>query len=1093
MTTDITSNTTQLDEGWRSYDAWNELLAGYFFGGRFKDRPVYLDVNDKLLDELGKGSGLQSKNYPESFKRSIRNTISQKSFFRLHQDRARLWRQGDQLSTPPFIGLLAFFSYVAEKMVMDEEYHVNNYYGRMLQELSLPSASSTGLQTSFRSISLSLWDWLNDWIDGWDGEIGLKTARALDSRWYVSTAISQALIRENDRNLLKKIFDESGLNPGQKITADQMLSILFAWANSSAHVNSALSKLLNGAEDLRDKVIEVACSELELWDGRLEVGDRHIERGRKLFCIANIRKSFPKYKLDILLCAYISQEECGGYRLLNSSSLDAKFAFEEVADDLRMDWSPEFEAGSLEPYESIGLGEVLRGSLRMCSEDAKVMLSRVGSPLCILNFRKEIGSFYESPRVALGQEALILAHNSIKEKIESALHDISRPGFIALTPEQVSGLPEGWVVYKDVQVVKTTEVPGIEALTPLVGTTLEFNGGLFLGHNTWLSSAPPEVLISYETDEELTVVVNLVSSLEEHEKPLEMKFEGGVRVINLAGIGLKDGNYQVSVFLASNKSSPVLFALFRLSSSSSIRLLRSTTPLAHYLREEEGLGFITASRSGEDLEKSVVVRGMHLEAYKGFEIDYLCFELEGAKGSLLRSELEEVKDRTFDTSAKVQKRDLALVESKYRGLSQLEKSNFNSDSWESGLDGNCISAGRHVVIFSPNSSGLSMGICRSCGLALWQKIRGKQNGSAPRVFQIRKIGINKSSLTYVAPKRKRNVTPTISPDMSEDNNEVLDEVAVDSKLIPPIVIKDIDEHKSIANLMDAICYLRQGTFENFSNLVRVSIGSDSWVPHELLRKLSALGHIDVQYDLDSMRPKSWRVVDPTLMSLDAGGFILCGWRSEKFISRLNLISSQLGGSLTLGETSDAIPVIRVEGLLSSEISTFADIVSEESDFPLLPSINFTEKLLTALPVLSQVKNKLPSIELPYEDMDYFDTSLGKWLKKQKPAKAGAYRLNKFGVHYFYLPQEYEKARDAFHADSRLVKYLACQSEFGRYYVYDEQERKLSVPLGMELPYLYERVAISCAGILPAKNKGYLTYSAIPPEVAEGLAYKLFSE
>ena len=211
--------------------------------------------------------------------------------------------------------------------------------------------------------------------------------------------------------------------------------------------------------------------------------------------------------------------------------------------------------------------------------------------------------------------------NSINDKINSALLRIARPGFSILTTNQVNGLPEDWYIYKDVQVIKAVEIPGIEALTPLVNNALELVGGICLGHNTWLRAAPPEILITYETSEKLTVIITLASTPDEQITPIEINFQGGLKSIKLDHFKLLDGSYQISIFLGENKNEPILFSTFRLGSSDSIRLLRSGSQLAHFMSNPSDLGAITASISSSSNSDEIIVKGMYFDAKSYFEIE----------------------------------------------------------------------------------------------------------------------------------------------------------------------------------------------------------------------------------------------------------------------------------------------------------------------------------------------------------------------------------------------------------------------------------------------------------------------------------------
>src|SRR5690606_23440300 len=69
-------------------------------------------------------------------------------------------------------------------------------------------------------------------------------------------------------------------------------------------------------------------------------------------------------------------------------------------------------------------------------------------------------------------------------------------------------------------------------------------------------------------------------------------------------------------------------------------------------------------------------------------------------------------------------------------------------------------------------------------------------------------------------------------------------------------------------------------------------------------------------------------------------------------------------------------------------------------------------------------------------------------------------------------------------DYRLVKHLAAAASGLPLISYDESQKILSVPLGAELPWLYERAVVLESGLAPvSKTHGRVEYAAVSFEIA----------
>ena len=67
-------------------------------------------------------------------------------------------------------------------------------------------------------------------------------------------------------------------------------------------------------------------------------------------------------------------------------------------------------------------------------------------------------------------------------------------------------------------------------------------------------------------------------------------------------------------------------------------------------------------------------------------------------------------------------------------------------------------------------------------------------------------------------------------------------------------------------LMDACGYIGGSTFERFAALAR-QVSDDAYFPLETMSILSALGHVDVLLDRNSLRPQRWHMSEPTIATI----------------------------------------------------------------------------------------------------------------------------------------------------------------------------------------------------------------------------------
>jgi organic radical activating enzyme len=318
-------------------------------------------------------------------------------------------------------------------------------------------------------------------------------------------------------------------------------------------------------------------------------------------------------------------------------------------------------------------------------------------------------------------------------------------------------------------------------------------------------------------------------------------------------------------------------------------------------------------------------------------------------------------------------------------------------------------------------------------------------------------------------------------------------LSVDNHLINSESYKeDLILIPSYADVFDALCYVSEGSFDRFSSLIRI-LGGEPWIANNLLRNLSSLGHLDYEIDENLLRPKYWRIADPSLIQLNDQEYVYAGWRSKSYISKILQVSNKFDAQVIYKESNKQFPILKITKLKKTDTNKFCELLKKESNYSLSISENFSEKLLTLLPKLSELKNFLPKVMMPVSDLEFFDTKEMTWKKVDSSMEQGAYRHLLNGVKYFYQSSNDFVNSYSYVCDARLCKYFVLTKKYQHFFMYDELSRELRVLMGFDLPFLYERVAVMCSGELPELRDGVLVYKSISRKIAEGLAFKLFVE
>jgi hypothetical protein len=289
-----------------------------------------------------------------------------------------------------------------------------------------------------------------------------------------------------------------------------------------------------------------------------------------------------------------------------------------------------------------------------------------------------------------------------------------------------------------------------------------------------------------------------------------------------------------------------------------------------------------------------------------------------------------------------------------------------------------------------------------------------------------------------------------------------------------------EEHDVV---LDALSYMISGGPDQLRGIAS-DLNADDLFTWRTARLLSALGHLDVELDPNSLRLRTWHVAPPCLVQVAEDTWVLAGARSEKLLEQLEAIIRGRGGQLSRMDQEDGPSIVRVSvepGAIRGE-----DLVQVSTPLGegIMLAPDFAQCAVARLPTLSQLLSSLPEFNLGSEALERFDLPSGRWVESQHD-RPGAYRVSYFGRTYGYTTEGDLPLHRMRVGGAASVKHLAAAAAGTSLIGYDRQSQTLSMSIGAELPGLLERVAVMCGGALPRlrSDTGLLEYANLSPEVA----------
>ena len=566
MNLSILNHQQDNEAAWATYLAWNDAVAEEYFTGRWAGAPVYMDMEPDVLSRLGQHLTPPGEQPEDAFVDAVAATMQLKAggrrAFSRHVESVNAWRRDDSAAPPPCLAVLGLLSLIAEAMTSDDQYRATNYTDRLCDRLAIhDDRARQRLKRDFREQTHILWDEFNAWLDDHDGSLGLPTAYAFDYRVHVGIPISQALVREHDRQRLKQLFAVYRLSPGQRLPVPDMLGLLEDWAVGPDV--SASFRALWGDKALRERIAAIACVELEAWEGGFAEERRASDPIAPLVFVGVVR-SHPVPRLVLELRVRAAQgAPVGSYRSTDSSGSEYALGLCEQPQWLQLTPPP-------------STADVLLATFNVLDGDG-FTLQREPRRLVTLKLDETDRLYVEVPRVELNETYLILAHRTIAELVTSYLSIVARDGFSAWGSHQLGGLPEDWVAIRGVSVVDVVD-PGdddLASLAPMARTQLTLAGGFALpGRSVWHVTAPPELRVAAPYEDSVHVSIVPTHTFDgEDTNAVTIEAIGAVGAFDMRSLGIAEGDYRVNLRRGTQTKGALLStASLRLRSSAHARL-----------------------------------------------------------------------------------------------------------------------------------------------------------------------------------------------------------------------------------------------------------------------------------------------------------------------------------------------------------------------------------------------------------------------------------------------------------------------------------------------------------------------------------------
>jgi len=1019
------------------------------------NRPVYLEITEEIQLQVATDLGIDPTTLEDIIFESVISKLHHSelpTLFDSMKDSLGIWYSKSRealwasqtIPNYPHIPLLLVFTIAASDMGSEGGYSTNAYYPRLQGNLDLSDKKI--VEESYRKVANTFWSALNLWLDKYlNSKRGIGTAYSISAQKYVGLALSQALVRSVDRRKFPKLFRENNLSPFTSLVERDMQNIIDAWmkredsySSSFRNPSKPLRKLWE-KDDAKIRIASIACRELELWDGAVSSGHPEEDQFSKQDFQVRLEvfeTSFPSAAMNFnfSFSAPISSEEehLIGIKRGEGKS-DAKV---QVLMDQSGWWRPDTS------FSPVGSIDLLEGLLEI---DIGLNFNIERFPKRLVVFRHDELSrrYQEVERTEIGVKTLLVIQNNgdLVSKVSEVLSKCARPGWAMLGSKDIEGIPDGWLIAKNVELVMPPEkslLPpdgSLEGMKPIFAGSLNFSGGFQLPGRPpkWHSDVDFEIRGSVLGAEKISIQICAEDELET--VILEHEFHEATGVWKINASTLTNNNYAVKLFMDS-ENKPVTEKTLRLRSSDSIdeASWKSSERLVHDFTNTV-LGVVQTVPLQDStlsfVDGSITERASNVKTYiEEMPPDEKIWWVNQPSGNMTSRQFEQI-------------------------------------TLQSATAAGCFGTARHNFVIPQTipsksrqgfekSGGHIQGTCKYCGL-------NKKFAANPWIAERKKMEKEKAAKEVEISSGSVDLqTPRVS-----------------LSGMPPVENKRL-RHTEV---LDGLMHVGGGSGLALEMLAS-AIDAGALFKYQFALELDQLALIDCRLD-DFFQIRSWEVAPTSLVSC-SGYTVITGFASKSLLELIQ--GSLIQGKLFSFEDIDTFTLPRIVGSEESEI----EAISKKMNIPYLR--NSVLEMLSILPPITELAESLPKRSVPgFESISQFEPASNSWVETSNIDRVGGYRIRgEYRNRYVVRTANDLKSNYVSFVSAEIAKHFQS-AELGRsLFAYDYGNNRLIVPLGANLPGLYGRAAVLASGKLPERDSTgkLLIYNNIDSKTSRLFAAKL---
>lgn len=509
------------------YLKWNDAVCAAFFGEHRAGELVPLDLDEKTLALIGQQHDLDGPSTLRAIADSVTPLLvldgSKTPVFDAFTRLTTLWyresrRQLDdlnKLAPPPIVALLALFSLAGKhtsRLASQTGNKSASAFYLPLAVLLQAGQDTKALEASFKKDTETYWDALRYWLELRDGELGLPVGEALNQR-PVGLALSQTLLGDSERQQLHQMFADMELTTAQGLSTEELGVYIDFWLDvADTKVSQAMRKIWSTSVT-RYPGLEVAREELGRWErSRTDAGGPTP--------VSRAVSSQPgKHSASLAL---VDSLDYIGHKVFEFGLVIPKRFMTEREVELETTAGPrtlflsyigDAYLGTSALTARIEPSSLLAGDLKLSA--GAHTFERVARPVVVFAKDAFSDTFISVDHIPAAWPCRVLVRNdeSMIAQVQSILDDSASPDYTFI-PVGTAGLPDGWALFDDVQVLRAgnpelTVNDNFSGLVPRLVPTVRLSGGVRIPGDVvrWSAQRPPQMTVVSDSADPLTLEV----------------------------------------------------------------------------------------------------------------------------------------------------------------------------------------------------------------------------------------------------------------------------------------------------------------------------------------------------------------------------------------------------------------------------------------------------------------------------------------------------------------------------------------------------------------------------------------------------------